>query len=277
MKINPIVKWAGGKRQVLNELINRLPQKYNKYFEPFIGGGALLFALCPHQAYISDLNEELLSVYKCLNDIDLFLSLKKTLVEFQTKHNEEFYYKVRAMDRNENFNNLPIYLKAARMIYLNKAGYNGLYRVNKNGYFNVPFNKKNKVNLFDEENINLLHQYFINNDIEIVKKDFAYVLNLAKKGDFVYFDPPYDDMDNKKSFTSYTKDSFGKNDQIRLFEVVKELTERGVFVMVSNHNTSFIQELYKGFKIDVIKAKRMINSDSSKRGNIEEVIIRNYE
>lgn len=277
MKINPIVKWAGGKRQVLNELINRLPQKYNKYFEPFIGGGALLFALCPHQAYISDLNEELLSVYKCLNDIDLFLSLKNTLVEFQMKHNEEFYYKVRAMDRNENFNNLPIYLKAARMIYLNKAGYNGLYRVNKNGYFNVPFNKKNKVNLFDEENINLLHQYFINNDIEFVKKDFAHVLNLAKKGDFVYFDPPYDDMDNKKSFTSYTKDSFGKNDQIRLFEVVKELTERGVFVMVSNHNTSFIQELYKDFKIDVIKAKRMINSDSTKRGNIEEVIIRNYE
>jgi len=277
MKINPIVKWAGGKRQVLNELINRLPQKYNKYFEPFIGGGALLFALCPHQAYISDLNEELLSVYKCLNDIDLFLSLENTLVEFQMKHNEEFYYKVRAMDRNENFNNLPIYLKAARMIYLNKAGYNGLYRVNKNGYFNVPFNKKNKVNLFDEENINLLHQYFINNDIEIVKKDFAHVLNLAKKGDFVYFDPPYDDMDNKKSFTSYTKDSFGRNDQIRLFEVVKELTERGVFVMVSNHNTSFIQELYKDFKIDVIKAKRMINSDSTKRGNIEEVIIRNYE
>lgn len=277
MKINPIVKWAGGKRQVLNELINRLPQKYNKYFEPFIGGGALLFALCPHEAYISDLNEELLSVYKCLNDSDLFLSLKNILVEFQTNHNEEFYYKVRSMDRNENFNDLPIYLKAARMIYLNKAGYNGLYRVNKEGYFNVPFNKKNKVNLFDEENISLLHQYFVNNDVEIAKNDFSQVLNLAQEGDLVYFDPPYDDIDNKKSFTSYTKDSFGKNDQIRLFEVVKELTKKGVFVMVSNHNTSFIQELYKGFKIDVIKAKRMINSDSSKRGNIEEVIIRNYE
>lgn len=277
MKINPIVKWAGGKRQVLNELINRLPQKYNKYFEPFIGGGALLFALCPHEAYISDLNEELLSVYKCLNDSDLFLSLKNILVEFQAKHNEEFYYKVRSMDRNENFNDLPIYLKAARMIYLNKAGYNGLYRVNKEGYFNVPFNKKNKVNLFDEENISLLHQYFVNNDVEIAKNDFSQVLNLAQEGDLVYFDPPYDDIDNKKSFTSYTKDSFGKNDQIRLFEVVKELTKKGVFVMVSNHNTSFIQELYKGFKIDVIKAKRMINSDSSKRGNIEEVIIRNYE
>ncbi len=274
--MNPIVKWAGGKRQILNELIKRMPQKYNKYFEPFIGGGALFLSIAPKEAYISDLNEELLNVYRCLSDKDLFDKFKNQLNYYQDKHCESFYYEIREMDRNSEYNNTPIYIKAARMVYLNKAGYNGLYRVNSKGYFNVPFNKKEKVVLYDENNIKLLNEYFLSNKIEIVHVDFSNVLNKAKQGDFVYFDPPYDDLNNK-TFTSYTENNFTKEDQIRLCNVAKELSNKGVFVMLSNHNTPFIQELYKDFKIEIINAKRMINSNASKRGFVEEVVIRNYE
>ena len=272
MKITPIVKWAGGKRQIINELLSRMPTNYNRYFEPFIGGGALLLSICPKNAYISDLNAELIAVYHCLKDNDLFELFKKKLIEYENKHSEEFYYEIRALDQNEDFSSLPIYVKAARMIYLNKAGFNGLYRVNKKGFFNVPSSKKTKVTLFDNDNLIMLHEYFSSNNIEIKLKDFSNVLKLAQKNDFVYFDPPYD-----QSFTSYTKNNFNQDEQIRLCNVAKELNKKGVFVMISNHNTPLIRSLYKDFHIDIIHAKRMINSDASNRGEVEEVIIRNYE
>lgn len=180
------------------------------------------------------------------------------------------------MDQEEGFLSLPIYVRAARMIYLNKACFNGLYRVNSQGFFNVSSGRKKKVVTFDEENFDSLREFFRNNDIMILNGDFEDAVKSAKAGDFVYFDPPYDVIENKNSFTSYAKNDFGKDEQIRLARLYKKLSDKGVFVMLSNHNTAFINELYKDFNIHVVNAKRMINSKADGRGEVEEVIITNY-
>ena len=163
------------------------------------------------------------------------------------------------------------------MIYLNKACFNGLYRVNSKGYFNVPFGKKDKINCFDENNFDNLFKFFKNSNQNIKNNDFENAVIEAKKGDFVYFDPPYDVLEEKQTFTSYDKNNFNKNDQIRLFKVFKELSDKGVYVMLSNHNTKFINDLYKDYNITVVQAKRMINSNAKGRGAVEEVLITNYE
>lgn len=276
MNAKPIVKWAGGKRQIIDKLIERIPQNYNNYFEPFIGGGALLFELMPKNAIINDINQELLAIYKCLASEEWFNLMINDLKEHEKNHSEEYYYKIREVDRNPEFENLPIWKRASRTIYLNKSCFNGLYRVNSKGYFNVPSGKKEKVQAYDKENIIKLHDYFMNENITILEGDFVKAVGEAKKGDFVYFDPPYDPFEDKKSFTSYTKYNFSKEDQKRLSEVFKELANKGVYVMLSNHNTKYINELYEGFNINVISAKRMINADSNGRGEVEEVIITNY-
>ncbi len=277
MKLLPFVKWAGGKRQIMNELLKYVPSSFNCYFEPFVGGGALLLELAPNKAFICDINEELLCVYKCLKWKKYYSALKEELRLHELNHSEAYYYEVRNWDHNISFKTLPIEKKAARMIYLNKAGFNGLYRVNSQGYFNVPFGKKEKVHIFDEENLDALHDYFNHHAIYLRRGDFTLIVPHVKKGDFIYFDPPYDTLENKDSFTSYSKDQFGKKEQIRLFECFDKLAKRGAYVMLSNHNTKFINELYKDYHIHIIHAKRMINSDATKRGDIEEVIITNYE
>lgn len=275
--MHSFVKWAGGKRQLLDKLTTYMPLKYNKYFEPFVGGGALLFKIQPNNFLINDFNSELIQTYKCFtNKID-FDNFKKLLNYHQNNHSEKYYYKIRDMDKDYNFKNLPIYERAARMLYLNKACFNGLYRVNKSGYFNVPFGKKENIICYEEENFNELYNFFKENKYEILNGDFEIAVKNAKKNDFVYFDPPYDTLDGKDSFTSYVKNSFGKEEQIRLANVFKKLSDKGVYIMLSNHNTKFIQSLYKNYKIHVVYAKRMINSDANKRGNVEEVIITNYE
>ena len=159
---------------------------------------------------------------------------------------------------------------------MNKSCFNGLYRVNSNGYLNVPSGKKKKVQTYDKENIIKLHDYFMNNNVTILEGDFSKAVENAKPGDFVYFDPPYDPFDDRESFTSYTKFNFSKEDQKRLADLFKELSNKGVYVMLSNHNTKYINELYEGFNIYIVNAKRMINADSKGRGNVEEVIITNY-
>ena len=194
----------------------------------------------------------------------------------ENNNSEEYYYKVRNEDRETNFFEKKEYQRAARMIYLNKACFNGLYRVNSKGYFNVPFGKKEKVNTFDEDNFASIHQYFSKNSIQIYNKDYQSTVIDAKKGDFVYFDPPYDIYPDTFGFVDYGKDGFGKKEQIRLRDCFKSLSDKGVMVMLSNHNTPFINELYQGFIINVIDAKRMINSNSDGRGNVQEVIITNY-
>ena len=275
IKGKPIVKWAGGKRQILDKLNKYIPTNFDTYYEPFLGGGALLFDLSPKRAVINDSNQELMNVYNVLLDYDKYSKMCKLLNKYEANHSEEFYYEIRNMDKEKSFNRLSDYKKAARTLYLNKACFNGLYRVNKKGEFNVPFNKNKKVNTYDGENLLTIHYYFSTNDIKIECIDFEESVKNAKKGDFVYFDPPYDS--DTSTFNSYTEEGFSKEEQRRLARVFKELDEKGVYVMLSNHNTLLINELYKDYNIHVIEAKRSINSKGSKRGNVEEVIITNYE
>ncbi|HHT66914.1 MAG TPA: DNA adenine methylase [Erysipelotrichaceae bacterium] len=275
-KVSPFVKWAGGKRQVMNHLLELKPKKFKRYYEPFVGGGALLLELTPIQATINDSNKELMYVYRCLRNKKLFKKFYDTCKEHEAKHSEKYYYEIRSMDKKKNvYAKLPTYIKAARCVYLNKACFNGLYRVNKKGQFNVPSGKYEKIRCFDEDNINALHEYFNKNKPIILNKDFAQAVKAARAGDFVYIDPPYD-VTGQQSFTSYTTGGFDRKEQERLRNVIKELTEKGVLVMANNANTNFIQELYKDFNIHVIEARRSINSKADGRGKVEEVIITNY-
>jgi DNA adenine methylase len=275
MALTPFVKWAGGKRQLMTSLLELKPKKFDKYFEPFVGGGALFLELAPKEAVINDFNSELISVYKSLKNKEAFIELYKFCKEHEALHSEEYFYKIRALDTSADYINQPLPTRAARCIYLNKACFNGLYRVNAKGQFNVPFNGKTKVKLFDEDNFQALHQYFLNNDISIHNGDYQAILDKPKKGDFVYFDPPYDVVGNQ-SFTTYTKIGFGREEQTRLRDNFKNLSEKGVFVMLSNSNTEFIRELYKDFNIHIVQARRNINSQSNGRGKVEEVIVTNY-
>lgn len=275
LKAKPFVKWAGGKRQIIDELKKYIPDEFNTYYEPFIGGGALLFELAPKKAVINDSNAELMNVYQVLCDDSKFKKMCRVLNNYEANHSEEFFYEIRNKDKNKNtFNRLSDYTRAARTIYLNKACFNGLYRVNSKNEFNVPFGKKSKVNTYDGNNLITVSNYLTMNDIKILNKDFEEALKDAKKGDFVYFDPPYDSDNN--IFTSYTEEGFGKEEQRRLAKVFKELDQKGVYVMLSNHNTTLINELYKDYHIHVIEAKRNINSNGKKRGKVEEVIITNF-
>lgn len=274
--LHPILKWAGGKTQLLDKLISKCPKKYNKYYEPFVGGGALFLSLKPKKSVINDNNKELISVYKCLRNKKWFDKMLSKIDEFASQHNEDKYYEVRDIDKQRSYKKLKLFEKAARTIYLNKTCFNGLYRVNSKGYFNVPWNGNLKPSFYDIDNINSVHNFFLKTKPTILMCDFEKAVSTAKKGDFVYFDPPYDTFENKKSFTTYTKDSFGKEEQVRLAKLFKELSMKGVYVMASNHNTHFIRELYSEFNIEVINAKRSINSKGNGRGAVEEVIITNY-
>ena len=271
----PFVKWAGGKRQILNELKKYIPYDYDTYYEPFVGGGAVLFELSPKNAVLNDYNEELINVYRCLKDENNFTKMIKELNNHETNHSEEYYFNIRNLDRDKTkFKKLADYKRAARTIYLNKACFNGLYRVNSKNEFNVPFNKKEKVNTYDGENLGIIHSYFNFNNVKMLNCDFAEAIKNAKKDDFVYFDPPYDS--ETSTFNSYTENGFGKEEQIRLCELFKDLDKKGVKCMLSNHNTKFINELYEGFNIYVIEAKRNINANGKKRGKVEELIVTNF-
>lgn len=274
--MHPFVKWAGGKTQLLDEIIALMPKNYNRYFEPFVGGGALFFKVAPKDSVINDFNSELICAYRSLANKDEYDKIIEQLDYYQNNHSEEQYYKVRSMDREPEFNKLASSKRAARMIYLNKSCFNGLYRVNAKGYFNVPSGKKEHVHCYDKNLLKEIAEYMQSINCEILNEDFQKAVEEAKKGDFVYFDPPYDTWEDKDSFTSYAKNPFGKDEQTRLANVFKELSRKGVYVMLSNHNTSFIRELYKDFHIHVVNARRNINANGSGRGNVEEVLITNY-
>lgn len=275
IKGKPFVKWAGGKRQIIDKLKKHVPEEFDTYYEPFVGGGALLFELSPKKAVINDSNKELMNVYSVLCDEDKFKKMCSVLNSYETSHSEEFFYEIRDKDRNKNtFNRLSDYTRAARTIYLNKACFNGLYRVNSKNEFNVPFGKKLKVNTYEGSNLITVSNYLTMNDVKILCVDFEEAVKTAKKGDFVYFDPPYDS--DTETFNGYTEDGFGKEEQKRLAKVFKDLDSRGVYVMLSNHNTILVNEQYKDYSIHVIEAKRNINANGKKRGKVEEVIITNY-
>jgi DNA adenine methylase len=275
--MKPILKWAGGKRQLLKSIKDNLPPKMDgSYYEPFFGGGALFFEIAPTRAYLNDLNEDLIGVYNVFFDRNDLNKLMNLLIYHQKNHSKEYFYSIRAQDRLKSYSKLNSIKKAARLVYLNKSCFNGLYRVNADGYFNVPFNQSKKVNLFDKNNYDNIHSFFSKNTINFSSKDYMEALKGIKKGDFVYFDPPYDDLDNKKSFTSYSKSGFTKINQIELAMLYKSLSDKGVNCLLSNHDTEFIISLYSEFKIIKVKALRMINSKIDGRKAINEVLIRNY-
>lgn len=276
IKGKPFVKWAGGKRQIIDKLKFFVPDEFDTYYEPFLGGGALLFELSPKKAVINDSNEELINTFLCIKDEEKFSKLCKELNHHEANHSEEYYYEIRNLDRDKGkFRKMADYKRAARTIYLNKACFNGLYRVNSKNEFNVPFGKKNKVNTYEGQNLGVISGYLNYNDIKILSIDFEEAVKEAKRGDFIYFDPPYDS--DTSTFNNYTENGFGKEEQKRLAKVFKELDKKGCYVMLSNHNTILVNELYKDYFIHVISAKRNINSNGKKRGKVEEVIITNYK
>ena len=266
----PIVKWAGGKRQLLVDLKNNLPKKFNRYFEPFIGGGALFFNIQPQNAYISDINPELINLYQVIkeNTYELIEDLK------QHKNTEEYFYEIRNIDRNSKYKKWSNVQKASRFIYMNRTCFNGLYRVNSKGEFNVPFGKYSNPRILDEINLLNCSQLFQNTEIKC--SDFSEILKYVQKGDFVYFDPPYAPLNETSSFTSYTKEGFGEDMQVKLKEFCDELDHLGVYFMLSNSDTEAINKLYKNYEIKKVFASRAINSVASKRGKISEVLVRNY-
>lgn len=276
LKGKPFVKWAGGKRSIINDLVKLSPNEFNTYYEPFVGGGALLFELQPKRAVINDYNKELMNVYSCIKDEKKFNLMIKELDRHESLHSEKHYYEVRGLDKNKKkFNKISDYKRAARTIYLNKACFNGLYRVNSSGEFNVPFGKKNKINTYDGINLGIIY-YFLNaNDIKILSEDFEESVKDAKRGDFIYFAPPYDS--DTSTFNSYTENGFSKDEQRRLAKVFKDLDKRGCYVMVSNYNTKLVKELYSGYNFHKVVAPRNIGAKAKDRGAVEEVIITNYE
>lgn len=266
----PFVKWAGGKGQLLPELKKRVPKNYNRYFEPFVGGGAMFFALRPEKAVLSDVNEELINTYTVIRD-----DLPKLCKELaKHKYEEKHYYKVRDMDRDPLYASYPPAIRAARFIYLNKTCFNGLYRVNRNGYFNTPFGRYTNPTIFDQSNLEAVHGVL--QDTELYIKGFDEVLSDAKKGDFVYFDPPYSPVSETADFTSYTKDGFGDSMQQKLFEVCRALDKKGVSFLLSNSANDQMKELYSEFIVDIVPALRAINSKGNKRGSVSEILVRNY-
>ena len=275
MKVNPVLKWAGGKTQLLPEINKRLPKQFNTYYEPFFGGGALLFSLLPSSAVINDLNYELMNVYKCIKHDTQFPKLLKELDRHQSLHSKSYYYLIRDLDCSPYYKNWRDYERAARTIYLNKTCFNGLYRVNKKGHFNTPIGTEKYKKLYDLDNITNMHEYLKNNNVKILCGSYSSAVKDAKAGDFVYFDPPYDYQDGD-GFTSYTTDGFTKENQVELFNLFKELSDKGIYVMLSNNNTDFIRDLYKDYNIGVVHAKRAINHKGDGRGAVEEVIITNY-
>ncbi|MDU1911097.1 DNA adenine methylase [Fusobacterium sp.] len=271
--VAPVLKWVGGKRQLIPEITKLLPKKITKYYEPFLGGGALLFHIQPEKAVINDLNEELINCYNIIKKepIKLIKSLKKH------KNNSEYFYKIRELDRTNEYINLTDVEKASRIIYLNKTCFNGLFRVNSSGEFNSPFGKYKNPKIVDEITIKAMSDYFNNNHIEIYSTDYKKALKGIRKGNFVYFDPPYDPVSDSSNFTGYTKSGFSKQEQIELKKLCDQLNKKGIKFLLSNSATDFIKELYKEYYIESVNAKRNINSCKDGRGNIEELLIRNYE
>lgn len=266
----PCLKWVGGKRQLISQIDKHFPKEFNRYLEPFIGGGAIFFYLLPKKAILIDINKELINVYNVIKEkvSELIKSLKKH------ENNDEYFYKTRNIDRDaEKFKILSDVEKASRTIFLNRCCYNGLYRVNSKGQFNAPFGKYKNPTFCDEENLIATHK--ILRKVKLIHSSFEKCLDFAEKGDFVYLDPPYVPISNSANFTSYTKENFGKEDQIKLYNAFKILDERGCKVMLSNSYSDFILNLYNDFQINILKAKRAINSNANKRGEIKEVLILN--
>lgn len=272
--IAPVLKWVGGKRQLIENFLELIPKNINLYCEPFLGGGALFFELQPKIAYVNDINENLILVYKIIRD-----DVENLIEELSKFKNEsDFFYSVRDWDRNpEKYNSLSDVERAARIIFLNKTCYNGLYRVNNAGEFNSPFGSYKNPNIINAPVLRAVSKYLNSAQIFLTSVDYAEILAEIPKKTFVYLDPPYDPISTTSNFTGYSKGGFNREEQIRLKECCDDLTEKKIKFMLSNSKTDFILDLYSSYNITTLKAKRFINSVGSGRGNIEEVVVRNYE
>ena len=271
--MKPILKWAGGKRAVLNHLLENIPKKYNTYYEPFLGSGTLFFALEPQNGVISDINFELINFYQTLASHPDKLIFHLGLYE----NTKEFYYKIRKLDRTPYYKVMNPVDKAARFLYLNKTCFNGLYRVNKKGEFNVPYGNYKNPNYRDIDHIKTISDYIAGNNISIRKGDYYHTTKDVSEGDFVYLDPPY-----YNSYDQYTSNRFNLsnkidyiNEQVKVRRLVDNLTNKNISVMISNSDENFIKEIYKEYNIKVICLTRSINPKSKKRKTTE-LLITNY-
>ncbi len=274
IKVRPLLKWAGGKRQIVRHLISKLPEKFSVYYEPFFGAGALFLELYNRglikKAVISDLNKELIALYTIVRD--RCSGIIEELENIRFTNNKDDYYRARDLFNSMESDHNPE--KAALMIYLNRHAYNGLYRVNSSGKFNVPFGRYAQPSLPSPDDIISFSKALSN--VKIINKDFETAVSDATVSDFVYFDPPYAPLSRSSDFSAYSSLGFSLDEQKRLSRVFEELSSRGVMVMESNSATPFIKDLYRDYPLSVVQARRNINSKSNGRGKISELIITNY-
>lgn len=268
--LRPILKWVGGKRQLLNSIRPLVPQEYDTYYEPFIGGGAVLFDLQPEKAVINDSNTELINVYECIRDHPA--DVVELLEEHATKNSSEYFYKIRSQDREPEYAARPAPERAARIIYLNKTCYNGLYRVNSAGQFNTPYGRYAHPNIVNKELIKAMSDY-LQGQVTILNGDYQTALATADEHSFVYLDPPYMPISSSASFTGYTEGGFSSKEQERLKETCDDLRKRKVHFLESNSDCDDIRKLYSEYDIKIVEAKRSVNSKANKRGAIKEVLI----
>lgn len=273
--LQPFTKWTGGKRQLLGELRSYMPETYGRYFEPFVGGGALFFDLAPEQAVINDFNEELINAYRQIKNNPA--ELINLLIKHKENNSKDYYLELRSADRDGRISRMTGVERAARILYMLRVDFNGLYRVNSKNQFNVPYGRYKNPKIVDVDLLYQISEYLNENDVEILQTDFAEAVKDAETGDFVYFDPPYIPLNETSSFTSYTHEGFSYEEQIRLRNTFKELTERGVYAMLSNSSSPLVEELYKDFNIYFVEAQRTNGAKSSSRGKISEIIVTNYE
>lgn len=276
----PFLKWAGGKGQLLREIRKLVPRKFGTYFEPFVGAGALLFDLQHSPALINDANEELINCYLVIK------TNPEELIRLARKHERndsaKYFYELRSLDRKPGLRSLSAEERAARVIYLNKTCYNGLFRVNRHGQLNVPYRHHDKTpQVADPEVIRAVSRYLNEANIQIKCGDFSDAVAGARRGDFVYFDPPYDPVSKSASFTSYATCGFGRDEQRALKRLCDELTERGCRVLLSNSDTEFVRELFrnrKRYAVREVGARRNINRVGARRGKVGELLIfNNYD
>lgn len=275
----PFLKWVGGKTQLLPAIVERLPRSFNRFHEPFLGGGAVFFRIdelsrIPNDGttriFLSDVNSELINTYRVVRDQveDLIEHLKVH------RYEKEYYYSLRALDRTLGYKALSDLERASRIIFLNKTCFNGLYRVSAQGFFNTPFGRYKNPRIVDPENLRNCSRALQN--VEILLEDFQGLEERVERGDFVYFDPPYVPLSETSSFTSYASVGFEMAMQEKLFQLCEDLDRKGVSFLLSNSSHPWVRERYRSFSVEPVQARRAINSKADKRGEIHEVLIRNY-
>ena len=270
----PILKWVGGKRQLLDEILPLIPSKITTYVEPFVGGGAVLFELQPKKVILNDFNAELINVYKIVKENPI--QLLELLEIHDSLNSEKYYYNIRHLDREESYISISNIEKAARIIYLNKTCFNGLFRVNQAGQFNSPYGRYKNPNIINKPTILAMSKYFNNNDVKMLNGDYKKALKGLRKGSFVYLDPPYMPISSSSSFTGYTENGFSFEKQKQLKEECDKLNSKGINFLLSNSYHPVIRELYSDYETIIVKARRSINSNGNKRGEINEILVRNY-